>query len=1012
MDNGKYEQLKISCNQAEEIAFENYGIQGKASPLPGELDFNFRILSKEASFVLKISRPDTDEEYISFQKDILDFLEKDTSLVSPEICRDINGQGLSKFIDKHGNSRIIRMYSWVDGRLWSSVNPVTDSLLYSLGEQAGKLTKALSGFDHSYARRDFEWDTSRAAWTRNYLELFNGEEKDLLEIFHERFERIRPKLEMLRQAVIHNDANDNNVIVSNDLVEPEVVSIIDFGDAIYTAAINDLAVAIAYAVMEKPAPLKAALPLIRGYHHSFPLHEDELECLHTLVAMRLIISVTKSAINKQKEPGNKYLVISEKPAWELLIKWLSIDKEFAHYSFREVCGFDAVPAYQAFKTWADGQQISIKDMFPGINFTATRAIDMSIGSLWLEAADKYRDAAYFGMKFKNLRKAEPENLFAGGYHEIRPFYCTEQFNSEGNSGPMYRSMHLGIDIWTDEEIAIHSPLDGRVFNVYNNAEEGDYGPTLILEHEMNDGNTFYSLFGHLGEDVLHNLSKGDPIRKGQKIASIGGPEVNGGWASHLHFQFMLNLIGNTYNFPGVGHPDEKKVWEQLCPDPGLLFTEEIQVGQTQARKEEIQSFRSEHLGKSLSVSYDEPIMMLRGEGAFLIDNKGRKYLDTVNNVAHIGHEHPSVVKAGQEQMRILNTNTRYLHPNIVSFAEKLLATFPSELSVVHFVNSGSEANELALRMAKIYTGRKDIIAVEVGYHGNTGACIDVSSYKFDGKGGAGAPEYTHIVPLPDAFRGKHRGSDSGLKYAEYIGLSIREIEEKGRSVAAFLCESIISCGGQIELPEGYLEAACSAVRNAGGVYIADEVQVGCGRVGSAFWGFQLHNVVPDIVTIGKPIGNGHPLAAVVCTGEIADAFANGMEYFNTFGGNPVSCAIGKTVLEVISNEGLQQNALETGNYLKTKLKNLKKSFPIIGDVRGQGLFLGFELNGPGLKPLGNHASYLANRMKDLGILMSIDGPDHNVLKIKPPMVFSKENADELIWRLELVMNEDFMKAYE
>jgi len=401
--------------------------------------------------------------------------------------------------------------------------------------------------------------------------------------------------------------------------------------------------------------------------------------------------------------------------------------------------------------------------------------------------------------------------------------------------------------------------------------------------------------------------------------------------------------------------------------------------------------------------------MVRGDGTFLFDHLGRKFLDTVNNVAHVGHEHPRVVRAGQRQMAVLNTNTRYLHNNINTFSRELLSTFPKELSVVHLVNSGSEANELALRMAQTCTGQKDMIAMEVGYHGNTTGCVSISSYKFEGKGGSGAPEHTHIVPLPDRFRGIHRGDKSGPLYADYVQERIDEIQTLGRKPAAFICESIISCGGQIELPEHFLEMAYASARKAGGLCIADEVQVGCGRVGEHFWGFQLHGVIPDIVTIGKPIGNGHPLAAVVCTRSVADTFANGMEYFNTFGGNPVSSAIGTEVLRVIREEGLQQNSLETGNYLKAELRKMQKEFPLIGDVRGKGLFLGIELTDTELNPQTAKAAYLANRMKELGILMSTDGKDVNVMKIKPPIVFNKNHADQLLEALQLVFREDFMQ---
>ena len=238
---------------------------------------------------------------------------------------------------------------------------------------------------------------------------------------------------------------------------------------------------------------------------------------------------------------------------------------------------------------------------------------------------------------------------------------------------------------------------------------------------------------------------------------------------------------------------------------------------------------------------------------------------------------------------------------------------------------------------------------------------------------------------------------------------IEELHKKGRGVGALIVEPIISCGGQIELPKGFLKQAYENIRKAGGLCISDEVQVGCGRMGKTFWGFQLHDVIPDIITIGKPLGNGHPLAAVACTPAVAEKFANGMEYFNTFGGNPVSCAIGAEVLRVVKEEGLQRNALEVGNFLKSEMKGLATKFPILGDVRGQGLFLGIELVDATLKPLAAQTDYLVNRMKDHGILMSTDGPDHNVLKIKPPLVFTMENASELLYYLERILDEDFMK---
>jgi 4-aminobutyrate aminotransferase-like enzyme len=332
------------------------------------------------------------------------------------------------------------------------------------------------------------------------------------------------------------------------------------------------------------------------------------------------------------------------------------------------------------------------------------------------------------------------------------------------------------------------------------------------------------------------------------------------------------------------------------------------------------------------------------------------------------------------------------------------------LRVCFFTCTGSEANELAFRLARNYTNRKDIISLDGSYHGNTNLLIDVSPYKHDGPGGKGAPAGVETVVMPDGYRGPHKGSDTktAAAYAAYVKEAAEKLARKGKGVSAFICESILGCGGQVVLPENYMQAAFEHVRAAGGVCIADEVQVGFGRPGSHFWAFETQGCIPDIVTLGKPMGNGHPMAAVVTTPEIADAFHNGMEYFNTFGGNPVSCAIGMAVLDVIEQEALENNSKKVGRQLLSGFTDLMERFPLIGSVRGLGLFLGVELvkDRHTLEPAHEHAAYIINRMCDHGFLMSTDGPLHNVLKLKPPLVFSKQNADDLLSVLEKVLGED------
>ena len=1003
---------KITTQEAEKILFEQYNIKGKAYELPGYVDYNFRIkIEGKSSYVLKISRKNSNDKFILFLQDILLYLEKNAEeLTVPRIICDKSGNYTSEIFDDDKNKQNVRLLSWVSGRIWSQVNPRLESLNYSLGETCGKITKALQKFDHPQAHGEFEWDTAQSLWTKNHLNLFNNEEKEVISYFQNQFENNLASYNLLRKSVVHNDANDNNIIVSEDLVNPTVHSIIDYGDAIYTQIINDLAISCSYAIMGHLDPLEAALPIISGYHSIFPLQKEELKHLYNAIAMRLVISYTSSIINQKKEPDNTYLQVSSKPAWELLKKWYAISSDFAHFSFRVACSYAAHPSTEKFKSWASNNSFKVSDLFPNAPSNEIHHIDLSVSSKWIGHQENFNDLDLFQFKIDKLQAEHSKKIIAGGYLEPRPIYTSTEYDKIGNSGRESRTIHLGVDFWFHANTPVHALFDGEVVTAVNDAGDKEYGGLVILKHIVKDFE-FYTLYGHNTVESATKHQLGDVIKKGDKIAELGNYPENGNWAPHLHFQVMMSMLDYKLDYPGVAYFKQINVWKDLCLDPNLLFKSEALKNSNSVTNEELITYRKQHLGKSLSLQYNVPIKMVRGIGQYLMDQYAQKYLDTVNNVAHVGHEHYSVVKAGQEQMALINTNSRYLHENINELARELIETLPPELSVLHFVNSGSEANELAIRMAKAYTGEQDIIASEVGYHGNANTCIDISSYKFDGKGGSGAPEHTQIFPLPDAFRGKYRGNNTAQDYADEVKKCLKNIKDKGRGVSAFIIEPIISCGGQVELPDGFLAKAYNYIREVGGVCISDEVQTGCGRMGKTFWGFQLHDVIPDIITIGKPLGNGHPVAAVACTQEIAEKFANGMEYFNTFGGNPVSSAIATEVLQTVKRENLQENALKVGEFLKTELKALSKEFPIIGDVRGQGLFLGIELVDNEMTPLAAQTDYLANRMKDHSILMSTDGPDHNILKIKPPLVFTSENAKELIHYLKKIFAEDFMTTY-
>ena len=449
------------------------------------------------------------------------------------------------------------------------------------------------------------------------------------------------------------------------------------------------------------------------------------------------------------------------------------------------------------------------------------------------------------------------------------------------------------------------------------------------------------------------------------------------------------------------HPDQAE--ERLRHACGLELPQvvpHIPASVTLARRKAL-------IGRNLSIGYRDPVKVVRGWMQYLFDETGRRYLDAYNNVPHVGHAHPYVTAAISRQLGAVNTNTRYLHDNIWLLAERLTAHLPASLRTCFFVNSGSEANELALRLARAHTGQRDVIVLDSAYHGNTTTLVDISPYKFNGPGGTGAPGWVHVAPIPDEYRA---AADSGERvaadgFADRVGEIVDTLQQRRIGLAAFIAETYPSVGGQIVPPPGYLASVYAHVRRAGGLCIADEVQTALGRIGTHFCAFQAQAVVPDIVVLGKPMGNGYPLAAVITTEAIAASFNNGMEFFSTFGGSTVSCAAGLAVLDVLEAEKLQEHALRVGDRLLESLRLLMHSHQLVGDVRGSGLFVGVELVQDRLtrQPATAAASAVVNQMREEGILIGTEGPSHNVLKIRPPMPFTQPDADLLTATLDSVL---------
>jgi 4-aminobutyrate aminotransferase-like enzyme/Ser/Thr protein kinase RdoA (MazF antagonist) len=737
----------FTADAAALAARRMYGLDAEATPLVSERDQNFRLQTAAGdAFVLKIANAADDRALVAAQNAALAHVARRSTLC-PSVVPTLDGAPMADVVN-NGVTHVVRLLTWVPGVPLAEVGTVSPELLADLGARLAELDAALDGFDDPAVHRDFYWDLARAfeVIAESSALVADPALRALVSDLAATIQaRDGVRLDRLRRAVVHNDPNDHNVLVSG----PTVAGILDFGDLVHSYAIADLAIAIAYVVLDKPDPLGAAVAVFRGYTRMRALDDDEVASLFGLVLLRLCASVCIAARQQRERPDDPYLSISQAPIARTLPR-------------------------------------------------------LAVGGL--DAAEE---------AFRRARGRTPEETLAA---------------------------------------------------------------------------------------------------------------------------------------------------------------------------------RQRVIGANVSVAYRTPVKIVRGWMQYLYDQAGRRYLDAYNNVPHVGHSHPRVVRAATEQMLVLNTNTRYLHDALAAYAERLVATLPPPLQVCYFVNSGSEANELALRLARAHTRRRDVMVLDAAYHGNTTTLIDISPYKFNGPGGDGAPPWVHVLPLPDTYRGQYRRDDprAGEKYAEFA----RYVTNPG----AFIAESAPSVGGQIVLPDRYLASVYAIVRAAGGVCIADEVQTAYGRMGTHFYAFEAQRVVPDIVVLGKPIGNGHPLGAVVTTREIAASFDNGMEFFSTFGGSTVSCAVGLAVLDVVQEERLQDHARAVGGALLARLRAVIGDHPLVGDIRGSGLFLGVELvkDRETLEPAAGEASAVANRMREGGVLLGTDGPFHNVIKIRPPMPFTEEDAALLV----------------
>ena len=991
-----------------DILKELWLIDATLTPLSGEYDLNFLVKGDQPA-ILKVMSADTDAAVLDMQCTALQYLnDSGAQLAVPKIIRSCDGKLYKSAKGPEGEMRLVWLQECCAGIDYANFQPKSMTLIEQVGDIVGRVDKTMQGFEHVALTRDFKWNLCSAHWIEESIPtLENSVERSLLTDIARQFSVIKPQLKILPQQAIHNDVNDYNLLVQGSFDNaPKISGLIDLGDMCSGPRICNLAICAAYMVLDQEQPEWVLETLVKAYHAQYPLSVQELELLWPLLQMRLAVSLVNSSLMALENPDDAYVTISAQDARTFLHE-NSVDAELLLVRLRLVCGFGVCDSAQNVQQWLELKRGSFAAIL------GTDLADAPLRSLSVEHSTEPKNPfALTAVEAENLGGAyrPEEGVWLGYYKEPRLVYTDSAFSKGPFKASNRRTVHIGVDAFGPVGLKVHAPLAGEVVLSQYRSANLDYGAMVILSHSTDSGDVFYTLYGHLDPKSTAHLKTGDNIGAGEVFAALGGMDGNGGWNPHLHFQLALTIQGMGLDWPGVADPDELALFEALCPNPAALMNlADEKTAYKTIQKSEVLEQRKEKFADNLKLSYSDPAMFFRGWRHHLFDEWGRPFLDCYNNVPHVGHAHPRIQAVAADQLLRMNSNTRYLHPAQSAFANKILAKLPDHLEVCYFVNSGTEANELALRLARAHTGAKDMITPNHGYHGNTTGAIDISAYKFNAKGGVGQADWVQLVDVADEYSGTYQAPDSkcAAKYAAQVDDAITAIEQRGSKLAGFIAETFPSVGGQIIPPKGYLKAVYESVRAAGGICIADEVQTALGRLGEYYFAFEQQQVLPDIVVMGKPIGNGHPIGVLVTTKAIAASFAKGPEYFSTFGGSTLSCRIGAQVLDIVEDEGLMENARIMGDQLRLGLNELKKKHALIGDVRGFGLFIGVELvlDRKSKEPATQVASYLKDRLRERRILLGTEGPADNILKIRPPLTIESEDVQMLLQVLDDTLSE-------
>lgn len=958
---------QVTEAQAEQLLSTHYGLTARAESLGSQQDKNFLVFDADDRLlgVLKVANPAFTAIELAAQDAAAEAIaDTEPTLRVAVPLPNLAGEKCTVVTDLLDGTAHVRLLRHLPGGTLVDAGHLSPEVVSGMGELAARASNALAGFEHDGLDRALQWDLRHG---HDVVETLASHVDDpayrdrLTSAAETAWARIAPLDDELPRQAVHLDLTDANVVATRtDGNAPHPDGIIDFGDLSDTWAISELAITLS-SVLGHPGSTPASiLPGIRAFHAIRPLSSAEADALWPLLVLRTAVLIVSGAQQASLDPDNDYVTNQSEDETRMFEQATSVPIDVMTGVVRAALGLAAAPA-----------ALSGGPLITGLDQASVVTLDLSPTSGVFDAAfapgewlrpdvedELARAAVRDGASFVTTRFGEP---------------CLTRAPALSQDSP--EVIPTVVSVWPAGTAALIAPWPG------------------VVEH-LDDALVLRGADYELTVTGAEADASAGPVETGAPLATA---------AADRWFEVAVRPAGAPAA-PPFTTAELAPGWLALARDPGPLLCVTTPVA---AVNRDLLARRNGSFATVQEHYYRNPPQIERGWRHFLMSTSGRVYLDMVNNVTVLGHAHPRVADVAARQLRRLNTNSRFNYESVVEFSERLAATLPDPLDTVFLVNSGSEASDLALRLAMAATGRRDVVAVREAYHGWTYATDAVSTSTADNPNAlATRPDWVHTVESPNSFRGKYRGVD----VTQYAVDAVRQIEElvaAGRSPAGFICETVYGNAGGMALPDGYLTQVYAAVRESGGLAVADEVQVGYGRLGEWFWGFHQQDVVPDIVSVAKSTGNGYPLGAVITSRAVADAFSSQGYFFSSTGGSPLSCAIGLTVLDVLRDEDLQANASRVGKHLKAGLLALREKHPIIGTVHGMGLYLGVEMvrDPKTLTPATAETAAICDRMLDLGVVIQPTGEYQNILKTKPPLCIDVAGADFYVDALDRVLTE-------